>query len=252
MKYFILLVTIFFTGTVLAQRKPKPKETFYAFDKNWNTVGDVSKGTYFVRITQWGDTLFKWDTYNMFGPLISVEYFKDKEAKTLHGESRYFNAKGKLDSIANFRDGYAHGDFVYLNDTGRTYLTRTFENGKLISTKDNLVKDSVKIDSMKLFTTVEVESEYVGKTNAWRNYLMKNLRYPERAINARIQGTVVVQFIIDKDGKVINPEIYKSVEYSLDQEALRLIQQSADWTPAEQNGKKVKSFKRQPIIFRLS
>jgi protein TonB len=62
---------------------------------------------------------------------------------------------------------------------------------------------------------------------------------------------VVIQFIVDKEGHVVSPEISQSVEYSIDQEALRLIKKSPFWQPAMLDGKIVKSYKKQPITFRL-
>jgi protein TonB len=62
---------------------------------------------------------------------------------------------------------------------------------------------------------------------------------------------VVVQFIVDKDGSVISPFIARSVEYSLDEVSLKIINGSGKWEPAFQNGHNVKSYKRQPINFKL-
>jgi periplasmic protein TonB len=75
--------------------------------------------------------------------------------------------------------------------------------------------------------------------------------YPQRAQNLVKQGTVVIQFIVNKEGHVISPAVAQSVEYSLDQEALRLIKQSPVWNAAMQDGEIVKSYKKQPVTFRL-
>ena len=106
-------------------------------------------------------------------------------------------------------------------------------------------------DSTIIFTRVEIESEFPGGHKAWSNYLMANLTYPQVAIKKNIQGTVIVQFIVTKEGKVKDVTIAKSVHPSLDKEAIRLIKNSPDWTPALQNGRKVNSYKKQPIVFRL-
>ena len=73
------------------------------------------------------------------------------------------------------------------------------------------------------------------------------------AFDKDIQGTPIVTFIVEKDGKVLPENIYleRSVEYTLDTEALKAIRNSPDWTPAIQNGKKVRSWKKQPILFTL-
>ncbi|HVU94176.1 MAG TPA: TonB family protein [Puia sp.] len=107
-------------------------------------------------------------------------------------------------------------------------------------------------DYDRTFTKVEIESEYPGGTAAWMRYLNKNFRYPEDAINNEIQGTVVVQFIVDKEGNVSNVEAVSGPETGgLRQEAIRVIERSGKWVPAIQNGRNVKSYKKQPVQFKL-
>lgn len=102
----------------------------------------------------------------------------------------------------------------------------------------------------KTFTKVEIESEYPGGAAAWQRYLNRNLRYPQEAIDNEIQGPVVVQFIVDKEGNVSDVEAISGPQ-ELRAEAVRVIKKSGKWTPAVQNGRQVKSYKKQPIVFRL-
>jgi protein TonB len=102
----------------------------------------------------------------------------------------------------------------------------------------------------KIFTKVEIESQYPGGAAAWLRFLNKNLRYPDDALNNNIQGTVMVQFIVDKLGDVSDVEIVSGPDQGgLREEAIRVIKRSGQWLPAIQNGAKVKSYKRQPVIF---
>jgi protein TonB len=102
----------------------------------------------------------------------------------------------------------------------------------------------------KTFTKVEIESEYPGGAAAWQRYLNRNLRYPQEAIDNEVQGAVVVQFIVDKEGTVSDVEAISGPQ-ELRAEAVRVIKKSGKWTPAVQNGRQVKSYKKQPIVFRL-
>jgi protein TonB len=102
----------------------------------------------------------------------------------------------------------------------------------------------------KTFTKVEIESDYPGGASAWMRYLNKSLRYPQEAIDNEIQGTVVVQFIVDKAGMVSDVEAISGPQ-ELRDEAVRVIKKSGQWTPAVQNGRQVKSYKKQPIVFKL-
>jgi protein TonB len=107
-------------------------------------------------------------------------------------------------------------------------------------------------DYDKTFTKVEIESDFPGGTAAWLRYLNKNLRYPDDAVNNEIQGTVVVQFIVDKEGNVSDVQAIAGPDNGgLREEAVRVIKKSGKWTPAIQNGRQVKSYKKQPIVFRL-
>lgn len=108
----------------------------------------------------------------------------------------------------------------------------------------------VEEDWDKTFTKVEIESEYPGGAAAWQRYLNRNLRYPQDAIDNEIQGTIVVQFIVDKEGMVSEVEAISGPK-ELRDEAVRVIKKSGRWTPAVQNGRQVKSYKKQPIVFRL-
>ena len=105
-------------------------------------------------------------------------------------------------------------------------------------------------DTSKIYTKVEIESSYPGGDAAWIDYLNKNLHYPDDAVNNEIQGDVIVQFIVDVDGKISDVKaISGPVELRI--ESIRVVKHSGKWLPAFQDGKYVKSYKRQPIKFRV-
>ena len=82
-------------------------------------------------------------------------------------------------------------------------------------------------DYDKTFTKVEIESEFPGGAAAWLRYLNKNLRYPDDAVNNEIQGTVVVQFIVDKEGNVSDVQAISGPDNGgLRDEAVRVIKKS--------------------------
>lgn len=111
-------------------------------------------------------------------------------------------------------------------------------------------KDETNYD--EIFTKVEIESSYPGGAGAWMRYLNKTFRYPQEAQDDGIQGTIVVQFIVDKEGNVSEVEAVSGPSTGgLRDEAIRVIKKSGKWEPAVQNGRKVKSYKKQPITFKL-
>lgn len=102
-----------------------------------------------------------------------------------------------------------------------------------------------------IFEVVEEMPEFPGGMSAVLKYLSQNIKYPADAISAKEQGKVVVQFIVTKEGKVINPVIMKSVAPSLDKEAIRVVTEMPDWKPGKQRGIPVNVKYSIPIAFRL-
>lgn len=106
-------------------------------------------------------------------------------------------------------------------------------------------------DEGKIFTKVEVEAGFPGGDAAWRNYLYKNLNTEVPADNGAGEGnyTVIVKFVVSKDGSVSEVSCENDPGYGICQEAMRVIKKTKNWTPAIQNGRNVNAYRRQPITF---
>ncbi len=102
-----------------------------------------------------------------------------------------------------------------------------------------------------IFTKVEFEADYPGGQQGWIKYLTTHLHYPDVAVKKNIEGTVVMQFIVNTDGKISDVKALSGPE-ALKAESIRAIKQSGVWVPAQQNGKKVRAYKRQPITYKLA
>lgn len=94
-----------------------------------------------------------------------------------------------------------------------------------------------------------VMPEYPGGMTAFVNYLNQNIHYPEWAFSENIKGSVLVEFVIEKDGTVGNSVIVTSVHPLLDNEALRVINSQQKWTPGSKYGKPIRVYFRAPITF---
>ncbi len=102
------------------------------------------------------------------------------------------------------------------------------------------------------FMVVEVKPKFMGgDENTFTKWVASNLVYPPEAKAKSIQGRVIVQFIIDKKGKLNNVKVLRGVAQLLDEEAVRVISKSPDWTPGEDKGKKVDVVYQFPVIFQL-
>jgi TonB family protein len=101
------------------------------------------------------------------------------------------------------------------------------------------------------FTVVEEVATPVGGMASFYKYIGKNLRYPKIAKRMGVEGKVFVQFVIEKDGSITNPIIFKGIGAGCDEEALRLIRESPKWNPGTQRGNPVRQRYTLPIIFKL-
>jgi len=107
-----------------------------------------------------------------------------------------------------------------------------------------------KSSSGKIYKKVEVEAKFPDGQKAWQEYLNKTLYYPDTAVNAEIQGDVLMEFIVNKDGSISDVKAVSGPEL-LKPESIRIIKESGKWIPAMNNGQPVASYRRQPIKYRL-
>ncbi|HYM94139.1 MAG TPA: energy transducer TonB [Chitinophagaceae bacterium] len=106
-------------------------------------------------------------------------------------------------------------------------------------------------DENKIFEKVEVEATFPGGDQAWKRYLERNLNGSVGADNGAPAGTytVYVQFVVDKEGNISDVKALTSHGYGMEDEAVRVIKKGPKWTPAIQNGRQVKAYRKQPITF---
>jgi protein TonB len=93
--------------------------------------------------------------------------------------------------------------------------------------------------------------EFPGGMDALMAYLSKNIKYPSIAQENNIQGRVIVEFVVNKDGSIVEPKVMRSVDQSLDKEAMRVISAMPKWNPGKQRGKPVRVRYTVPVLFRL-
>lgn len=104
----------------------------------------------------------------------------------------------------------------------------------------------------EIFMVVEESPEFPGGYEAYMQYLKKNIKYPAICRDNNIQGRVIVSFVVNKDGKIVDAEVVKGVNPSLDKEALRVISTMPNWKPGKQRGKPVRVKYSSPVNFRLN
>lgn len=102
-----------------------------------------------------------------------------------------------------------------------------------------------------IFTFVEQQPTFPGGIEKMYSFLGKTIKYPQAAAKANLKGNVIAQFIVTKTGKIIEPEILKSLSPEADVEVLRVIKLMPNWTPGKQNDRLVNVKYTLPIRFSL-
>lgn len=133
------------------------------------------------------------------------------------------------------------------------------ENGVIeITTKKASVEEKIKEGKVTeedydqlTFNVVEKMPEFEGGMENMMRYLQTNIKYPEEAKKKGTQGRVVVQFVVEKDGSIVESKVVKSVSPELDAEALRVVKAMPKWIPGEQRGKKVRVLFTLPVSFKI-
>ncbi len=107
-------------------------------------------------------------------------------------------------------------------------------------------------DEQVVFVVVETMPEFPGGTQALFKYLSENVKYPVIAQENGIQGRVICQFTVNKDGSIVDVEVVRSGgDASLDKEAVRVIKSMPKWSPGKQRGKAVRVKYTVPVNFKL-
>jgi len=118
-------------------------------------------------------------------------------------------------------------------------------------TTANAQKTVVSQKNQKVFEVAEQMPEYPGGMMAMMEFLQDNMKYPADAEKQKVQGKVMVSFIVETDGSISDVKVMKNVFPSLDAEAIRVVKAMPRWTPGKQKGKVVRVHFSLPITYRL-
>ncbi len=139
--------------------------------------------------------------------------------------------------------------------TGSTAFCQVSHYGIAQKTSNTVQKDA---DDDKVYETKEPKDtiglelpSFFGGFQALREYMCNNLGYPVVAQENNIQGKVIVSCIVEKSGFLTDIKVEKSVEPSLDREALRVVRSMPRWLPGKKNGVPVRVKLNVPVVFRL-
>jgi len=272
---FVLLLLISFNS--FAQKDKNKELGFYLMDINGNQVKDLDKAATYQVVIRQDDSTFIIRDYKKGGPMILQESFKDEGLSIPNGHFAWYDANGDIDSAGNATSGHKNGAWQYY-----THVNYTDANGDP-AIKDSIVKtqyysfgrqvtmgefysehrkDTTTDENKAAVNPVQPvsdnprEAAFPGGVDKWVNYLKKNLDISVGKLIPQYNNLknglapVLVSFLVEKDGSVGEVFIEHSSGYPFDKEAVRVIEDSGNWIPAQQFGKNVTYRQKQRIIFR--
>ncbi len=126
------------------------------------------------------------------------------------------------------------------------------ETGKAVEVKYVApVEVEEDVEEQQIFQVVEEMPEFPGGMAECLKFLGKNIKYPTISQENGVQGKVIVQFVVNKDGSIVDPVVVRSVDPYLDKEALRVIKMMPKWKPGKQRNKPVRVKYTVPVTFKL-
>jgi len=170
-----------------------------------------------------------------------IHYWNENHDQTVVNGNGYLKGRD-FDGEGNVKSGVKDGLWKIKSKNSKEKITEIYDLGKFIS--------GARIDENNVVTNyTEFEKKPIPRRgmNDFYGYISKNFRYTKASIKEHIKGKIIITFIVDADGKIIEPTIVQSLGYGLDEEAIRVLESYGKWIPGEQRGAKVRCLFSIPI-----
>ena len=245
MKVLLVFFTVLISYTSAAQ-----KILGAAMADENGITNKKEKAKFLIVEKQINDSSFERLDYNFTGPVISMATFRDKDLKTLNGAYADYHSNGYLATSGQYANNKKDGLWYAYNDSSKAITKYVFHLDSLLSTidLDSLAKENEKI---KKDTSGEIEATYKGGLKKIIKIIQSNFKAPDRMMSLKKGGTVNVRFVINTHGMPTDIGLLKSVEFSFDEESMRVVSLLKNWDPASDKGKKVNAYRIQPITINL-
>ena len=180
------------------------------------------------------------------GKVATVEQLKALDQEEIDNITVLKKAKEPLEVYAKHFNADTSNGILFINT--KEYV----KNGKKEVVDVAVKKSEEEAEPEGAFDVVEQMPEFPGGAAGMMKFIAENVKYPEEAYSKGIDGRVLVQFIIEKDGSVTNVKVIKKVNDAIDAEAVRVVKAMPKWKPGKQNGREVRVKYTIPVSFRLS
>ena len=230
------------TASIYLDEDPKIPEKTFTLDKN-NTYLDLS-------IDSKSDILrFKQDNSTFYIEGIVT----DEKGEPITGATVSIQGTGRhtfTDEIGLFSIDADFNHYIIIRADGMENLSMTV-SPFLMNQHDAYNIVMRKKSGEKIYSSVETMPQYPGGMKYFKRYIDRNLKYPEEAKKNKIEGVVVMQFVVEKNGDITNPRVMRRLDESLDSVAMNLIKGMPKWIPASDHGIKVRCKYSVPIAFKI-
>ena len=270
-------------GTAMFQGSFKAYSQDYIFARRTGTSSSMPKYPSRVQVTNIAAAEKEHNAFQIF------ERFLAGLSTELNGDYNFYYAGGKKNATLQLDKNVANGVWEMWDRDGKTTHRIEFKNGEMIAlfdpargkmipmaewkkaetdrvsnqqdqevtTKTNDVAAiDPGIDDAKTTTPMPAILEYVEQMPEpgfnFEKWLLEHLKYPEQAKKNKVEGRVIVRFVVRKDGTLSDVKALRLIGGGCDEEAVRLIKSSPKWKPGKQNGKTVDVWYTKPIDFRLN
>ena len=152
-----------------------------------------------------------------------------------------------VSSMPKWKPGKQKGEAVNVMYT----LPVMFRLGGDADKKEASTQTEAKVDENGIHQVCEEMPEFPGGMRECMNWLSKNVNYPTTAIENGVQGRVIIQFVVERDGSITEPTVARGIDPDLDKEALRVVSAMPNWKPGKQKGEAVRVKYTLPVMFRL-
>ena len=152
-----------------------------------------------------------------------------------------------VSGMPKWKPGKQKGEAVNVRYT----LPVMFRLGGDADKKEASTQTEAKVDENGIHQVCEEMPEFPGGMRECMNWLSKNVNYPATAQEKGIQGRVIIQFVVERDGSITEPKVVRGVDPDLDKEALRVVSAMPNWKPGKHKGEVVRVKYTLPVMYRL-
>ena len=233
MKLLLLSLFLLFAKASIAQKT----DTVW-YNSKWEKTDKASRLYYRVVESEPSKAFYFVRDFYSNGKLQMAGYYTALDPDMRNGEFKWWFENGNKQREAVFKDN-AMIKVVEWNSDGS------------LKNQSELVRTVTYNDGEPVYElkSIEVAPVFPGGFSALSNFISSNVRYPADAEKKGANGKVIVRFVVNIKGKVVDPEITQSIYPSLDKEALRVIKLMPRWEPGKQGGKNVNVRFAVPINF---